>query len=179
MARRRVLRVLTLVLVFMALGALAVIRLAPDDPADWHIDPSAIALRGTPNEILAAPPGVASARPHIALASVAAPPEVVLGRLAEVLAARPRTRLLAGTPAQGMMTWVERSALVGFPDYVTAKVLPVPEGTALVLWSRSRWGYGDFGVNRARVEALLDSLGVSREVPSPIPAQTPGQPSAR
>ena len=154
----RLRRRLTLGLLLLLVGLWGWVRLAPDDPARWHVDPAGIALRGTPNEYLAAPPGVTAATPHLLIAPFAEPPAALLARLAGVMAARPRTRLLAGDPAEGMMTWVERSALIGFPDYITARAIATREGTALVLWSRSRWGYGDFGVNAGRIAAILAAL---------------------
>jgi uncharacterized protein (DUF1499 family) len=59
-----------------------------------------------------------------------------------------------------MITYVQRSRIIGFPDYITVKAVPMetglPEaGAGLIVYSRSRYGYGDFGVNRARVEAWL------------------------
>jgi len=46
-----------------------------------------------------------------------------------------------------------------FPDYISVKAVAVPGGSALVVWSRARFGYGDFGVNRSRIEDWLDRIG--------------------
>ncbi len=52
-----------------------------------------------------------------------------------------------------------RSAVFNFPDLVTAQVDPAPADMAsLVLYSRSVYGHGDLGVNRARVDAWLAAL---------------------
>jgi uncharacterized protein (DUF1499 family) len=48
--------------------------------------------------------------------------------------------------------------MVGFPDMISAKASPEGEGTRLSVWSRSRYGYSDMGVNRARVEAWLSRM---------------------
>jgi uncharacterized protein (DUF1499 family) len=89
------------------------------------------------------------------LAFLAAPdPEAALARLAERAATLPRVRLLAGSPAEGRMTWVARSAFWGFPDYITAEIGP----SGLRLWSRQRFGSADLGVNRARLADWIDAL---------------------
>lgn len=139
------------------IGWLAV-NLAPDDPAAWHVDPATIALRGTPNEILAAVPGTTAAVPQIPLAVEPESPEALLARFDAIARAQPRVTVLAGSVAEGMITYVQRSRLVRFPDYITVKVVPEDGGAGLIVWSRSRYGRGDFGVNRARVEAWLTAL---------------------
>jgi hypothetical protein len=44
-----------------------------------------------------------------------------LARLDEIALATPRTTRLAGSPDEGRITWITRSALWGFPDYTTAQ----------------------------------------------------------
>ncbi|MEM0922633.1 MAG: DUF1499 domain-containing protein [Pseudomonadota bacterium] len=55
-------------------------------------------------------------------------------------------------------TFVQRSKLVGFPDFLTVKSVPVAGGASLVVYSRSQYGYSDLGVNKARVEDWLSKL---------------------
>ena len=90
-------------------------------------------------------------------------PRALLARFDAIARAQPRTRLLAGDPDSLMITYVQRSRVFGFPDYLTAKAVAVESGTGeggagLIIWSRARYGRGDFGVNRARVEAWLALL---------------------
>jgi len=77
-----------------------------------------------------------------------------LARLAAVAEASPRVRLLAGSVEEGRMTWVARSVVWGFPDYVTAEAGP----KGLEVWSRLRFGRSDLGVNWARLEDWLAQL---------------------
>jgi len=139
-------------------GWLAV-NLGTDDPAAWHVDPATIALRGTPNEILAAVPGATAAVPQIPLAIEPESPEALLARFDAIARAQPRVTVLAGSVAEGMITYVQRSRLVHYPDYITVKVVSEDSGAGLIVWSRSRYGHGDFGVNLARVETWLAALG--------------------
>lgn len=128
-------------------GLMAYVRLAPDDVARWHV-----ALVPLAGEAEAAAPGVSDV-PGGAVAFVPSPaPGEVLARLVEVAATTPRVRLLAGDVGQGRVSWVARSRVWGFPDYITAEVT----AGGVRLWSRQRYGSGDQGVNVVR---LADWLG--------------------
>jgi uncharacterized protein (DUF1499 family) len=49
------------------------------------------------------------------------------------------------------MTYVVRSRIMGFPDAVSIRLVPLADGTRVEVFSRSRYGYSDMGVNAARV----------------------------
>lgn len=125
-------------------GMAAYVRLAPDVVARWH----------QPLEGMPMAPGIVTdpggARALVPMSDGRAG----LARLAEVAAASPRVRLLAGSVDEGRMTWVVRSVVWGFPDYVTAEAGP----GGLRVWSRLRFGRSDLGVNRARLEDWLARL---------------------
>jgi uncharacterized protein (DUF1499 family) len=54
--------------------------------------------------------------------------------------------------AQGMLRFVQRSRILGFPDTIDVKVVPGAEGgAAVLLYSRSKLGRSDMGVNRERI----------------------------
>ena len=132
------------VLLACFVGMAAYVRLAPDVVARWH----------QPLEEMATAAGIVS-EPGGARAIVPmADGRAGLARFAAVAEASPRVRLLAGSVEEGRMTWVARSALWGFPDYVTAEAGP----KGLEVWSRLRFGRSDLGVNRARLEDWLAQL---------------------
>lgn len=155
---RRTLRWLAAALVLVIAAAYAAVNLSGHDPERWHVDPAEIALRGTPNEWLAAPDGATAAEPHMETQIHAERPPALLARFDAIVRAEPRTRVVAGSVDSGMVTYVQRTPLVGFPDYVTVKAVRVGEGAGLIVWSRSRYGRDDLGVNQARVEAWLAAL---------------------
>lgn len=145
------------------LGALAligligvlVVRSAEHDPAVWHVDPAETTRTGKPNDALAAPVGVARVEPDIVLPTTTRPPIALLAALDEAVRAEPRVEVVAGSVEARRITYVQRSAIVGFPDYISVSAVETATGSGLVLWSRSRFGYSDLGVNRARVERWL------------------------
>lgn len=128
------------------------VRLAPSDPARWHVDPLTAPDPVRPNFARVAP----------GEAVFALPPAVLAARVEALALGWPRTRRLAGAPAEGWMTYVTRSALWGFPDYTSVRVLPAGDGGAsLVALARARFGHSDLGVNRARLDGWLAALAVA------------------
>jgi uncharacterized protein (DUF1499 family) len=143
----------------VAPGGLAYIRSVGHDPAVWHADPALGERTGRPNDILVAPPGEGG---DIASPVFDETPEALLQSFAEVALSKPRGSVVAGDPAAGFVTFVQRSALMGYPDYISARAVETPEGAALWIWSRSRFGYSDMGVNRGRIEDWLVLLQARR-----------------
>ena len=54
--------------------------------------------------------------------------------------------------------YIERTALLKFPDTVSIDAVPTEGGTALRMSSRSQIGESDFGANEERVRAWLAAL---------------------
>lgn len=137
----------------LALGAVAVwVRLAPSDPGRWHVDPLTVTTRGARNSYLLRD-GEGADGPARRLDL---PPAEVAARLATLAAATPRTQGLAGQGA--FVTFVTRSALWGFPDYTSIRIVPDGAGSSVAVFARARFGDSDLGVNRARVEDWLARL---------------------
>lgn len=135
-------------------GALAFLRLAPMAPEDWHVDPEAAERTGRPNDYLIAPGG--DREPVV----TAMAPGEVLARLDVAATVEPGVERLAGAPEEGLVTYVQRSRLMGYPDAISLRAVPEGDGARLTAWSRSRFGHSDLGVNRARVERWLSAAGI-------------------
>ena len=130
----------------------AYVRLAPVDPARWHIDLGALA-----RDLGDQPARESRVGRNSASVRLEGDPEQLaaqLVRLDEVALGTARTRRIAGDLAQDWVTWETRSQIFGFPDYTTAQIV---EGE-LVLFARSRFGRGDRGVNAARLNDWLLQL---------------------
>lgn len=126
--------ILALVVTVAVLAALAIwVRIAPTDPAAWHRIPDTIPRRHSANSALRETDGS-------------------LAALDEIIRATPRTEVLAGSVEEGMITYVTRTALFGFPDYTTVRQ---DADGKLTIYARSRFGKSDLGVNKARVEGWL------------------------
>ncbi len=144
-----------------AAGFAVYVRVAGDDPARWHVDPLAGPFPSSPNFVLASPEPVAGVPEDRWLASPSFPVAGtdLLEALDEIAMGQGRVERLAGGAGEGRITYVQRSALMAFPDYITVAAVATGEGqSAPVVLSRSRYGYGDLGVNRKRVEDWLGLL---------------------
>lgn len=139
--------VIVLLLILMAVALY--VRLAPSDPARWHVDPRAVDA-----------PDAGGYRIEL---SLPLPPEDALEAFERIALATARTHLLAGSPQDGRITFVTRSRLWGFPDYTTVAAMPAPGGSQLVVLARLRFGGGDMGVNRDRITLWLEELGDGRQ----------------
>ena len=136
-------RIIVIAVVLVLGLMIAYIRFAPSDIARWHKTPDVSALGDT------AGPGS-----FLAVRRISAPAAEVLTAVEQRALATPRTRLMAGSVAEGMITFRTRSLLWGFPDYTTVTV----QGDLLVIYGRLRFGQSDMGVNKARVESWLETL---------------------
>jgi uncharacterized protein (DUF1499 family) len=138
---------------------LAWIRLAPDDPSDWHVDPLVAPTSGRANAWWVVTDGVGVASPDGRAPSYAVSAAELARSVDAFVLSQPSTSILAGSPDQLWSTYIQRSRLLRFPDYVTVRTVDLGDGTSgIAVWSRSRYGYSDLGVNRRRVEMLLAAL---------------------
>ncbi|BAN03997.1 DUF1499 domain-containing protein [Ilumatobacter coccineus] len=150
------------VIVVVIVGAMIGVRRADDVVAEWHADPLTAAKPSTPNSYRVAPLSAPAG------ADVEAPVfSVPVGDLAAAFDAVAlgdgRVEVLAGSAADGHVTYVQRSALFAFPDYVSVRFLDAEHGgSTLAVFSRSRFGQSDLGVNKKRVLRWLE--GVSSRV---------------
>jgi uncharacterized protein (DUF1499 family) len=120
--------------------------------------------RSTPNDALACPLDVCSAKvdvvPPIFAVSVAG----LAGAFDKAIASEPRLTLVETSEQGASRRYIQRSRLLGFPDTIVVRFFARAGGhSTLALYSRSQLGKGDLGVNRARIERWLEEI--DREAP--------------
>lgn len=149
----KILMALAVLILIVAAGAMAFVRLAPVDPALWHI-----ALNPRPQDIASPSPDKITTLPNGGYIDLIATPDqtqALLARLDSIALASPRTRRIAGSAETGRITWESRSLIWGFPDYTTAEATL----QGVTLFARQRFGKGDLGVNAARISGWIAALG--------------------
>jgi len=122
-------------LVVAAIALLVLFRVMPTDPDRWHRMPENVSdsdLDGGAMRTL----------------------EGDLAALDAIIRDTPRTQVLAGSVSEGMITYVTRSRVFGFPDYTTVR----QDGDMLEIHGRLRFGKSDLGVNAARIDGWLRQL---------------------
>lgn len=67
-------------------------------------------------------------------------------------------------PSRANLVFVQRSWFFRFPDTIWVQAVPLGGnggngGTGLIVYSASNYGWGDGGVNRARIERWIAKLG--------------------
>lgn len=127
-------------------------------PVPSMMDMAAIERPSSPNTALAGP---ADFKPTPDLVTRVYPlsAERLYTSVRAMAEAEPQVFLAAAYDEQRQVHYVVRSAMLNFPDLVTVQVRATgPESSTLVLYSRSVYGYSDFGANRGRVQAWLSSL---------------------
>lgn len=132
-----------------ALAGIAFVRMTGSDPARWHVDPVSVQPSEKPNDYLIAGPDA------LRFAQSA---QKVAEKMHALLGAEPRTERLAGEPDGTWATYVQRSAIIGYPDYLSFHVEERETGSVVAIYSRSRYGYSDMGMNKKRVERVVDLL---------------------
>ncbi len=76
-----------------------------------------------------------------------------------MLRGEPRVKELRRNADATQIDYVQRSAFWRFPDLITIRFIPIGEKkTTLAIYSRSVYGAGDFGVNKARIRDWTGKL---------------------
>lgn len=165
-------RILIVILVVVLLAAMFTMYRfvsATHDPQIWHVDPQLVERPVTPNTYLVAPQVL-----HVTSVDREAPQyqvsaEVLARAFDEFVVRQNNVTVVAGSTDALMVTYVQRSAFWRIPDYISVKFIPLEGGAStIIVWSRSRFGYGDMGVNGTRVETWLASLESLQRPAGPV-----------
>jgi uncharacterized protein (DUF1499 family) len=123
------------------------------------IDFRTLTRSNRPNQYLVCPRSLCTTMPD----AVSPVYEMPVARLRErwlgLMAQQPRLQQIAVSKDGWQYDFIQRSRLLRFPDSITVRFVPLDEQhSTLAIYSRSHYGYTDFGVNRRRVETWLTAL---------------------
>jgi len=139
---------LVLLLVLLTVGAALYFRFVSMPPEQWHVDPATAQAPSSPNFEL---------RQGDSAPVIPASTGDVAARL-DAVAQADGAQVIGGSAADGFVTYVVRSALMGYPDAVSVRLTPEGDATRVEIFSRSRFGYSDMGVNAARVTRWIAAI---------------------
>lgn len=158
--------------VIIVIGLLAIagwgiftIRTVDHDPAVWHVDPLTVPQSETPNAFRVAVDELTDQPVQMEAPIYEANAQTIAQAFDAFVMAQPRVERVAGSVNEGWMTYVQRTEQLGFPDYISVRFYDLDDtGTSTIaVYSRSRFGYGDMGVNEARVRSWLTSIDSFRK----------------
>mgnify|MGYP001793304247 CR=1 FL=1 len=139
-----------------AVAAAVYFRVVPDDPGVWHVDPEIAERTGRANDYVVAPDTLTTIASNRASPIFEVPPRELMFLFDSI--AMGSAKRIAGSVDDMHVTYVQRSLVLGYPDYISAKSVEVKGGSALIIYSRSRFGYSDMGVNQARIDRWLAQI---------------------
>lgn len=129
------------------------VRIAPSRPEVWHVDPLTVEKPRKRNWFLMRD----GARTEPLVFKL--PAAELAAAFDRVALASPETERLAGSPEDLFVTYVSRTRMLKYPDYISVRFQDVGEGSSsIVMFSRARFGYSDRGVNRRRALKWLKRL---------------------
>jgi uncharacterized protein (DUF1499 family) len=153
--------IVPLVAVLLLAGAILGVRVAVRDADTGFVDFSELRRSPTGNDALACPPGLCSAKADLLLAPVAMSANALAAKIKQLATLEPRTTVVAENAAEYRIVLVQRSALFNFPDTINIAIQPLDAShSAIAVYSRSRYGKSDLGVNMKRLQRWLSLLGI-------------------
>ena len=76
-----------------------------------------------------------------------------------MIAAQPRVKLVDSIPTKQHYQYVQRSLIFRFPDYIDVEFISLSDKrSTLAIYSRAKYGYYDFDVNKKRIKSWLEIL---------------------
>ncbi len=136
-------------LLMIAISALIYVRMAPHNLAALHVVPPTGATPDVP---------VISDGSALFLQVFDSESQTVWQNIETVILNTPRTKQIAGGQDGGMISYVTRSRLFGFPDYTTVLLTETGDKTQMQMFGRLRFGRSDFGVNAARLKLWVQAI---------------------
>lgn len=155
---RIVLIILGVLVALIVVGAVMIRRL-DHDAGVWHVDPLTAPKPSTPNSYRVAPVDAAvdadEEAPFYEMTS-----KELAARFDRIARESGRVDVVGGSPESGFVTYVQTSSVFAFPDYISVRFIEIDAQTStLAVFSRSRLGKNDLGVNKTRVTNWLAQLG--------------------
>ena len=111
------------------------------------------------NQYLVSPNNYCSARAHLASPTYDLSVEELRERWMTMIASQPRIETRKADEEAMQYEFIQRTKFMRFPDIITVRFIPLEQQrSTLAVYSRSRYGRRDFGVNEDRVRAWLGAL---------------------
>lgn len=122
------------------------------------MDIRTLETRTSSNDALACPVGVCRVTADFVSPDFAVAEQDLMTKVQALVAAEPRTKLVAKDEALQQLVFVQRSRVFRFPDTIRIQVVKRGAGSSIIIYSRSNYGDSDLGVNKKRVGEWLAKI---------------------
>ncbi len=154
----RIVLIILGVLAALVVVAAAMIRRLDHDAGVWHVDPMTAPTPSTPNSYRVAPADAVVDADAVAPTFEMSATDLA-AKFDRVARDSGNVDVVGGSPEGGFVTYVQTSSLFAFPDYISVRFIAIDADTStLAVFSRSRLGQSDLGVNKKRVNAWIEQL---------------------
>lgn len=128
-------------------------------PAPEAIDFTTLSSEDTSNRFLACPEGYCAGQPNQVSPTFDMPAATLRDQWMQMIERQPRVTQTGSDDTALQYDFVQRSSFLHFPDLITVRFIPLDaDHSTIAVFSRSRYGRNDFGVNQERVESWLAAL---------------------
>lgn len=143
------------------------IRTVTHNPAEWHLDPRTALPSDTPNSYRLIKLDLTEFPVDLAAPTYTVNAATLSEAFDRFVMGQPRVERIAGSTEEAWITYVQRTEGLQFPDYISVQFYDYGDtGTSTIaIYSRSRFGHGDMGVNEARVKSWLRSISSFEQDP--------------
>ena len=116
-------------------------------------------LPKSPNTYLVCPPDACATRPMLSSPIYTFSADELRRRWQEMIKKQSKVTLLHSDLENMQFQYVQRVGFFNFPDYIDVKFISIDnKKSTLAIYSRSKYGYYDFGVNKRRIIGWLNEL---------------------
>ena len=113
------------------------------------------------NQYLVSPDDYCSAKAHMVSPTFDLSVEELRERWMTMIASQPRIETRKADDEAMQYEFIQRTKIMRFPDIITVRFISLEQRrSTLAVYSRSRYGRRDFGVNKDRVRAWLEALAL-------------------
>ena len=159
--RTRIVWNILIILLILVAGAIVTVRILVQPASTGFVDFADVKRSATGNDALACPPGLCFAKVDVTTAPLAMSAAELAAKIKQLPTLEPRTVIVSENDAAFQYVLVQRSALLNFPDTINIAIQPLDAShAAIAIYSRSRYGKSDLGVNMKRLQRWLALLGV-------------------
>ena len=116
----------------------------------------------TPNNFFSTASTIKSSQAHSISPNYNFTTSELLKELSRIALSEPRTIIISNNINTQQIKFCQRSFAFRFPDYIWAEATKIDSNTSSIsIYSKSKYGYSDFGVNKKRVSRWLEKLKAS------------------